>query len=108
MKNLFVISTKNVGRKEGLPIAPLEAMAMEKIILGSRVPGVKDILEPFKDLIYNPEDALELSNKITYIRGLSENELKQRELKMRQHVLKHFTLGRCIEQHEILYKRMVK
>ena len=48
--DLFVISTKEIG--EGLPVAPLEAMAMGKIVIGSDVPGIRDILSDFSEQLF--------------------------------------------------------
>lgn len=107
LANLFVIPTKNEGRKEGLPIAPLEAMASGCIVIGSNISGIKDILKPFPENLFEPLNVKELSEKIQTIKGFSNEEHEVLSNKMRAHVVETYSLKRCISNHEQLYKALV-
>lgn len=50
--NVFVIPTKNEGKREGMPMAPVEAMSSGIPVIGSRVSGITDILEGFEEWIF--------------------------------------------------------
>jgi glycosyltransferase involved in cell wall biosynthesis len=104
--DVFVIPTKNEGRKEGLPVAPLEAMACQRIVVGSKVPGIADILEPFPELLCKPGDAIHLAETIQRVLKLGRDEKLILELKMRQRVEQNFSLKTCILNHQKLYKTM--
>src|SRR5690554_6725982 len=54
--DVFVIPTKNEGKKEGMPMAPVEAMSMGIPVLGSRVAGITDILKGFEAQLFDSED----------------------------------------------------
>src|SRR5690606_22031015 len=54
LADVFVIPTKDEGRKEGLPVAPIEAMACGKIVIGSRISGIKDLLDEYPELLFEP------------------------------------------------------
>lgn len=50
------------------PLKPLEAMAMEKIVLGSDVNGIKELVEDNKTgLLFKAEDIDDLANKCSYL-----------------------------------------
>ena len=70
LADLFIIPTKNEGRKEGMPIAPLEAMAMGKIVLGSNVSGVTDILKEFPENLFEAGNIKELERKIVKFKSM--------------------------------------
>lgn len=62
--DIFVIPT--LERGEGLPIAPLEAMSSECLVIGSDVPGIRDILSEFQEFLFEPNNAEALAYKIDY------------------------------------------
>ena len=104
--DLFVIATLNLG--EGLPIAPIEAMASGRIVVGSNVSGVKDVLKNFSNCIFETEDSESLKNKILEIQNLSENDRVQLQKDMRIEVEKHFSKTDFIKNHEELYTEISK
>ncbi len=57
--DLFVMPSIN----EGMPNALLEALGFDLPCLGSRISGVKDILQ-YEDLMFDPEDGKDLLGKI--------------------------------------------
>ena len=65
---IFVLPTLNKGRKEGSPVALLEAMACGLNVIASKIPGIKDQLENYPDHIFDAGSIDELSKKmITYM-----------------------------------------
>lgn len=106
--DLFVIPTKNEGRKEGLPIAPIEAMASERIVIGSQIPGTKDILKSFPQCLFSSNNDSELANKIKEIMAMSLNERNHLSKSMRAYVESVYSVNMFIEKHETLYKEIMK
>ncbi|RED48358.1 glycosyltransferase family 4 protein [Seonamhaeicola aphaedonensis] len=104
LADVFVIPTKDEGRKEGLPIAPIEAMASGKIVVGSRVSGVKDVLSVFENHLVTPSNVAALSLKLKELKALTEKERETLGLQMRSLVLDKYNLNECINKHEVLYK----
>lgn len=108
LADVFVIPTKDEGRKEGMPIAPLEAMASQRIVLGSKVSGIKDILKEFPECLFRADDVTDLVGKIEYVKGLS---LKERVLianSMRVYIEKKLSLEECINNHDKFYRSVIK
>ncbi len=99
--DLFVIPTLAMG--EGLPVAPLEAMASGKIVIGSNVSGVKDILKPFPMCLFEPGNVDSLKECIIKIKEMSAEDRVKLAQQMRTHVEKEFSLERFITLHSHLY-----
>ncbi len=60
ISEIYVQPTLDKGRREGAPIAVLEAMANEKVVLGSNIPGIRDQLAPFPNHMFEPGNSDEL------------------------------------------------
>ncbi|WP_100615110.1 glycosyltransferase [Confluentibacter citreus] len=103
--DVFVIPTLELG--EGLPVAPLEAMASGKIVIGSNVSGVKDILEPFPDCIFQPNNVESLKECLLRIQHMKQEEYKQLGKDMRSRVERMYSIESFIESHTDLYKKML-
>lgn len=108
MSDLFVIPTKDSGRREGLPIAPMEAMASGRIVVGSNVTGIREVLKQFPECLFKPDDFNDLANKIQNIINMSINERNQLAKDMRCYVESNLSVRLFIDEHEILYKKLVK
>ena len=108
LTDLFVIPTKDEGRREGIPNAPLEAMACNCVVLGSNVSGVKDILREFPDNLFEASNIDALAKKIMYIKSMPEIERSALANKMRKQVIKEFSIEQFLENHEKLYLSIVK
>lgn len=106
LADVFVIPTKDEGRKEGMPIAPLEAMASGKIVIGSNISGIKDILKDKPTFLFHPNDPEDLSLKIKQIKDMDVDAKQLLETEFRQLVMDHFTIERFIKAHEALYLKM--
>lgn len=108
VSDVFVIPTKNEGRKEGLPIAPIEAMASARIVLGSDISGIKDVLKQRPDLLFKPDDVASLVSAIKVIRNLSEQERSKLGNELRGIVVRDFTITKFVANHESFYKRLMQ
>ncbi|GAQ94584.1 glycosyltransferase [Thermodesulfovibrio aggregans] len=92
---------------EGLSIAVLEAMAMEKAVIVSDIPAFKSfIIDNYNGLIFKSENVEDLANKILY---LIENENLRKKLRKnaRKTILDRFSLEKMIEDTEKVYKSLV-
>jgi glycosyltransferase involved in cell wall biosynthesis len=103
--DVFVIPTLELG--EGLPVAPIEAMASGRIVIGSKVSGVKDILEPFPDCVFLPNNVQSLIECILRIKNMKPEDKKVLEEDMRARVEKTYSIERFIESHTELYKELL-
>lgn len=106
LADVFVIPTLNEGRKEGLPVAPLEAMASGNIVIGSEVPGVIDLLSNFQEQLFPAGDAQALAKKITALMTMDVIQRKDLAMAMRKEVEQRFTLQQMLEGHEGVYARL--
>lgn len=107
LADVFVIPTKDEGRREGIPNAPLEAMATNCVVLGSNVSGVKDILNEFPDCLFEASNVDELAEKILWIKEMSETERHTLGGAMRKQVIKEFSIEEFLKNHEQLYLSIV-
>ncbi|MDP2159800.1 MAG: glycosyltransferase [Flavobacterium sp.] len=105
---LFVLPTLNEGRKEGSPVALLEAMANAKVVLGSNVPGIKDQLANFPDFLFPAGNVEELEQKLKQLLLLDPISIKQLGQQFQQHVASHYSLSLEIERHSALYLSIPK
>lgn len=100
---IFVLPTLDEGRREGSPVALLEAMANSKYVIGSNVPGIRDQLRDFPDSLFVAGDRTDLAEKLRklFLNDSSMNiELGQL---FYQHVCKNYTIEREIGLHEQVY-----
>jgi len=106
--DLFVIPTKNEGRKEGMPMAPVEAMASERLVIGSRIPGITDILSGFEELLFEPGDVTALMKRILQVMKMSEQERIDKANDLFKKTREQYTLQQFLSAHEELYTRLAK
>lgn len=108
MADLFVIPTKDEGRREGIPNAPLEAMASECLVLGSNISGVKDILKAFPQCLFPASQTDILAEKIKFIKEMPEPKKVALAKAMRKQVMDKFSIEGFLKNHEELYLKIVK
>lgn len=106
--DLFVIPTKDEGRREGLPIAPMEAMASGRIVLGSDITGVREVLKAFPDCQFQPGNVNELLQKIKAFRAMPANDRDQLAKAMRTYVEQNLSIKIFMDMHEALFKDILK
>lgn len=100
---IFVLPTKDEGRREGSPVALLEAMANGKVVVGSAVPGVKDQLDKFPLNQFNPGDIKSLSGVLhPYMKNSSQENFVLGKV-FSKHVQDNYSIGLEIQNHEKLY-----
>lgn len=104
--DLFVIPTLNKGRKEGQPMAPVEAMACARLVAGSKIPGVKDILQNFTDFIFEAEDYHGLAKIINQTVNLTAERRFELANRMRVWVEENYSMTHFIQNHKALYNRL--
>ncbi|RCW36723.1 glycosyltransferase involved in cell wall biosynthesis [Marinilabilia salmonicolor] len=101
--DLFVLPTLNEGRKEGSPVAMLEAMASGVPVIGTKIPGVKDQLKKFPDAQVDAGDISSLAARIDqYLFSDRDWRLKFSD-QLCSEVQECFDLKREIKRHEQMY-----
>ena len=99
--DVFIIPTKPVW--EGFPVAPVEAMSSQCIVLGSNVAGVKEVLHNFQNCMFEAKNSQAIIDKIKMVQGMTKNERKLLAKQMREEVETKFSLQQCIYNHEQFY-----
>ncbi|CAN5521806.1 N/A [soil metagenome] len=105
--DLFVIPTKDEGRKEGMPMAPVEAMASENLVIGSKISGIRYILKEFPDLLFSPGSVEALVEKILWIYNLDLQKKVELRQKLRAKVVNEYNMEKFIARHEDVYLDLV-
>lgn len=103
--DVFVIPTLALG--EGLPVAPLEAMASSKIVIGSKVSGVKDVLAPFPKCMFEHNNVESLKACIIDMMTMNEEDHIQLKKDMRARAENTYSIEKFIESHTELYTNII-
>lgn len=106
--DLFVIPTKDEGRKEGLPLAPLEAMASGRVVIGSDIPGIRDLLEGLGSLLFRAGDVKALRDSLQAFLTLDGKTKNALATDMLQRAQNQFSLDKCIQEHQKCYQQILK
>lgn len=106
--DLYVIPTLDKGRKEGMPMALVEAMSMGIPLLGSNITGINFVLKDFKQLLFKANDSDELCKKILIIQSMSFKERESMGIQLRDYCKTHYSMFSFIDAHEKLYKSLLK
>lgn len=83
--------------REGMPVSLLEAMAMEKAVIGTNIRGIKEEITSESGLIYEPKDIYGLQKNIEFCLKNREEAVQMGKI-ARQRVIKHFNIDRVIEK----------
>tara|TARA_B100002051_G_scaffold100342_1_gene95827 strand:- start:161 stop:1288 length:1128 start_codon:yes stop_codon:yes gene_type:complete len=97
--DIFVLPTLDQG--EGSPVALLEAMSSGVPVIASNVPGSRDILEPFPELMFNPGSVSDIVKKLESLL-LKKNETIIKSLLNR--VKSNYFIEKEVLHHEKIYK----
>lgn len=108
LADVFVIPTKDEGRKEGQPIAPIEAMLSGRAVIGSNISGVKDILEPFQNCVFKPSSIIDLKSKLDWFINLKEEKRRNLARDMYDFAAQNYDIEKSIVMHEELYLNMLE
>lgn len=106
--DVYVIPTLNEGRKEGMPIALVEAMSMGIAVLGSNISGINYVLKDFPDLLFKASSVLELQECLKKMKAKSFEDRKQIGNALRRYCVDNFTVEKFVKAHETLYKDILK
>jgi glycosyltransferase involved in cell wall biosynthesis len=105
---LFVLPTLNKGRKEGSPVAILEAMACGLNVIGSKIPGIKDQLKGFEGHLFKAGDENDLGIKLRHFMLLQSIENHDIGKNFRSHVKDNFSLNHEVNKTENVYLNLMK
>ncbi|WP_026753219.1 glycosyltransferase [Sediminibacter sp. Hel_I_10] len=105
--DLYVIPTLDEGRKEGMPMALVEAMSMAIPVLGSRISGIQFVLRDFQNLLFNAGDIYALKDSIAHMMDKSIEDRHQLGMSLRQYCKDEFSLDLFINAHERLYNKLI-
>jgi len=108
MADLFILPTLATGRSEALGVALLEALACGILSLGSRVPGIEFILEPYPDLLFEPGQVPALENKIKWALKMSPHNRQQLIESLHQRVNNMFNSQIELDKHRFFYQEVLK
>jgi len=103
---IFVLASLEKG--EGAPIAILEAMANEKNVIASDVPGIRDQMNPFKKHLFSPGNIDNLCEKLIFYMGLSTRENKKIGKIFSKYVNNYYHIDNEVHQLEKLYLELLK
>ena len=99
--DIFVLPTIKKG--EGCPVSLLEAMSCGIPPVASNVSGIKDILDPFPELLFSPGDVDSLVEKIESL--IKENDSKKKIY--RKHISNKYDINIEVKHHEKIYKNLL-
>lgn len=105
--DLYIIPTLNDFRKEGMPMALVEAMSMAVPVLGSNISGINYVLKDFPELLFEPGNFHDLSKKIDFFYHKNKDERLKIGQVLREYTLENYTIEKCIFEHENLYMNLI-
>jgi glycosyltransferase involved in cell wall biosynthesis len=96
------------SRREGLPITLLEAAACGAICIGSRTPGIPEIIEDgVTGYVVSQESPDELAGAILKTLQLSPSQTAQKQKDARDRIATQFSEERMIDHYMSLYESLV-
>lgn len=104
----YVIPTLNMGRKEGMPMALVEAMCMATPTLGSDISGINYVLKDFPNLLFEASNVKQLAKLIQQMKSMNENKRAELGQDLRDYCQENFTMKQFIDEHEKLYLQLTK
>ncbi len=105
--DIFVLPTHNKGRKEGCPVSLIEAMSCGIPVIASNIPGVKDILKPFENTLFQPGDTLSLIEKFRNILSKYQTHHNQ-ALDFRNYIENNYNLDCEVQKHQDIYTEILE
>lgn len=92
---------------EGFGLVMIEAMAMGKPVVATKIGGVTDIVTKDVGYLVPPRDDQAMAS--AFIELLSDKEMSKRRGEAgRKRILSHFTLGKSATQMEKVYHSLLK
>lgn len=106
--DMYVIPTLDEGRKEGMPMALVEAMSMGVPVLGSNIAGVNYVLKAFPELLFEAGNVEALTHKISESKERPKAENILLGQRLRAYCETHFSYTLFIKRHGDLYHQILK
>ncbi len=108
LAEIFVLPTSIKWGGEGAPIAILEAMANKKVVLGSKIPGIKDQLNCSPQNLFKPDNEEDLFEKLKIFMSNNRTENYKVGFKFYNYVVANHNLS--IEKNSVqnFYKKIIK
>lgn len=105
--DIMVLPTWDRWRREGCPVALLEAMACGKACVATKVPGSRDIVEDgVSGLLVEPENATQMAEAIRRLIG--DPDLRNGLGKAaRRRIEERFSIEREVAAHEAMYEEIM-
>ena len=104
--DLFILPTLKIG--EGSPVSLLEAMAKKRIVLASNVPGSSQILSEFPECLFEPENPIDLTQKINFLLNLDKNKSIRLRNELSDTVKKKYNIKTEVNKTIEVYKKVCK
>jgi len=106
---IYVQPTLNIGRKEGGPIATLEAMANGKIIIGSNISGIRDqLLDQFPHHLFTAGNITELKQKLDQFMANDKNTNERIGNNFINYVKETFNISIQKRKSELFYQNLIQ
>jgi glycosyltransferase involved in cell wall biosynthesis len=105
--DLYVIPTLDEGRKEGMPMALVEAMSIGIPVLGSNISGINYVLKDFPELLFEAGDSQDLAYRIAEFIAMAPQKRVEKGIVLRNYVVLHFSFEEFIKHHQELYKSLL-
>ncbi len=83
--------------REGMPVSLLEAMSMEKAVIGTNIRGIREEITADSGLIYESKDVNELKKHILYYLN-NDEKAKIMGKKARQRVINYFSIDSVLKR----------
>lgn len=93
---------------EGMPLSAIEIMASGIPFIGSKVPGIQDLVEEYNDdagLLFEHENAQELASHINSL--LSDEQYYKRKANASKERSKKYSIEKMVDQYLDLYKEVL-
>ena len=106
---IYVQPTLNIGRKEGGPVATLEAMANGKIIIGSNISGIRDqLLDQFPHHLFTAGNITELKQKLDQFMANDKNTNERIGNNFINYVKETFNTSIQKRESELFYQNLTQ
>lgn len=104
VSDLFILPSIKEGRGEGCPVALLEALSSGLKVLGGDASGIKNILRPFPENIFESGNVGQLKRKIEEQLKLEGIDKKQELL---EYTIKNYDIMVEAKNHESVYLNLL-
>jgi glycosyltransferase involved in cell wall biosynthesis len=94
------------SEREGLPRSILEAMAMERLVIGSRIRGIEELLSDDCGLLFPVGNIERLADTIR--RALDDEALRAACTRNAHAKVRQYSLENVLKAHEDLYNRLLE